>query len=150
MQPELDQFLADRIDEITAEVTGEIAARVPVYAHLRATEILNVVRDALAVYAGACEASAVLPVFRALGAGEACAGQDVRHLESALRTGARVLVRRTASAAARLYPPTAEYITVMETAFIAEGELVGAAVDGHRRAMRPAVASRLSSLLSGN
>ncbi len=38
----------------------------------------------------------------------------------------------------------------METAFSAESEIVGAAVDGHRRAARPAVARRLYPLLSGN
>ncbi|NVI88270.1 hypothetical protein [Actinomadura sp. BRA 177] len=150
MKPDLHRFLADRIDEITAEMAGEIAARVPAYTHLSPGEIANLVKEAIAAYSGACEARAVLPVFRALGASEACAGHDVRHFESALRTAARVLVRRTAGAAARLYPPTAEYITVMETAFSAESEIVGAAVDGHRRAARPAVARRLYPLLSGN
>ncbi|NKZ03109.1 hypothetical protein [Actinomadura latina] len=150
MKPDLQRFLADRIDEITAEMVGEIAARVPAYTHLRPGEISNLVEEAIAVYSGAREPRAVLPVFRALGAGEACAGHDVRHLESALRTGARVLVRRTAGAAARLYPPTAEFITVMETAFTAESAIVGAAVDAYRRAARPAVARRLYPLLSGN
>jgi hypothetical protein len=149
MQPALDRFLADRLDEITAEVAGEIAARVPAYTHLRAGEILALVRDALAVYTGALEASAVLDAFRDLGAGEARAGQDVRHFESALRTGARVLVRRTADAAAVLYPPTAEFVAVMETAFTAENEIVGAAVEGHRRARQFGM-SRLSGLLSEN
>ncbi|MFA1546441.1 hypothetical protein [Actinomadura chokoriensis] len=150
MRPDLQRFLADRIDEITAEVAGEVTARVPAYTHLRPGEISNLVREAIAAYSGACEARAVLPVFRALGASEACAGHDVGHFESALRTAARVLVRRTAGAAARLYPPTAEFIAVMETAFTAESEIVGAAVDSYRRAARPAVARRLHPLLSDN
>jgi hypothetical protein len=150
MQPDLDTFLADRLHEITAEVVGEITARVPAYGHLRAGEIRALVRDALAVYTGALEAGAVLDAFRDLGASEARAGQDVRHFESALRTGARVLIRRTAGAAACLYPPTAEFIAVMETAFTAEDELVGAAVEGHHRARRPDVARRLYSLLTEN
>ncbi|WP_433465327.1 hypothetical protein [Spirillospora sp. CA-128828] len=150
MQPALDQFLTDRIDEITAEVVGEITTCVPAYTHLRPGEILSLVRDALAVYTGALEASAVLAAFRDLGVGEALAGQDVRHFESALRTGARVLVRRTADAAARLYPPTSEFIAVMETAFTAEHAIVGAAVDAHHRAARPEVTRRLYSLLSKN
>lgn len=150
MKPDLYRFLADRIDEITAETAAEIAARVPAYTHLRPAEIANLVAEAIAVYTGAREPRAVLPVFRALGASEACAGHDAGHFESALRTGARVLVRRTAGAAARLYPPTAEFIAVMETAFTAETEIVGAAVDGHRRAARPAVARRLHPLLTEN
>lgn len=150
MQPTLDQFLADRLDEITAEVAGEIAERVPAYTHLRAREILALVRDALAAYTGACDTGTVLDAFRALGAGEARAGQDVRHFESALRTGARVLIRRTAGAAARLYPPTAEYVTVMEHAFSAEGRIVQAAVEGHRRAGRRAGTRRLPTLVSEN
>ncbi|MEV3926918.1 hypothetical protein [Actinomadura coerulea] len=150
MQPTLDQFLADRLDEITAEVAGEIAERVPAYTHLRAREILALVRDALAAYTGARDTGTVLDAFRALGAGEARAGQDVRHFESALRTGARVLIRRTAGAAARLYPPTAEYVTVMEHAFSAEGRIVQAAVEGHRRAGRRAGTRRLPTLVSEN
>ncbi|MFD0538800.1 hypothetical protein ACFQY7_38795 [Actinomadura luteofluorescens] len=97
MQPTLDQFLTDRLDEITAEVAGEIAERVPAYTHLSPREILALVRDALAAYTGARETGTVLDAFRALGASEARAGQDVRHFESALRTGARVLIRRTAA-----------------------------------------------------
>jgi len=150
VKPDLQRFLADRVDEITAEVAREVADRVPAYTHLRPAEISNLVREAIAAYSGACEARAVLPVFRALGASEACAGHDARHFESALRTAARVLVRRTAGAAARLYPPTAEFIRVMETAFTAESEIVGAAVDGHRRATHPAVARRIHPLLSKN
>ncbi|MGI5205790.1 hypothetical protein ACQEU6_29970 [Spirillospora sp. CA-108201] len=150
MQPTLDQFLTDRLDEITAEVAGEIAERVPAYTHLRAREILALVRDALSAYTGARETGAVLDAFRALGASEARAGQDVRHFESALRTGARVLIRRTAGAAARLYPPTAEYITVMEQAFSAEGRIVQAAVEGYRGAGRRHGTRRLSTLVSDN
>ncbi|WP_067793537.1 hypothetical protein [Actinomadura formosensis] len=146
----LRRFLAERADEITAEVVGEIAARVPAYTHLRAGDVSNLVREAIAVYSGAREASAVLPVFRALGAGEALAGHDIRYFECALRTAARVLVRRTANAAARLYPPTAEFITIMEIAFTAEDELVGAAVEGHHRAARPGVARLRYPLFSDN
>ncbi len=146
----LYRFLADRADEITAEVAGEVAARVPAYTRLGPDEIATLVTEAIAVYSGAREARAVLPVFRALGAGEACAGHDVRHFESALRTAARVLVRRTAGAASRLYPPTAEFIAVMRTAFTAESAIVEAAIDGHRRATRPAVARRRYPLLSDN
>lgn len=136
MKPDLERFLTDRLDEITAEVVGEINARVPAYTHLRRGAVLRLVRDALSLYTGASDTSAVLDAFRDLGASEARAGHDVRHLESALRAGARVLVRRTAGAAARLYPPTIEFISVMETAFTAESELVQAAMEGHRRAMR--------------
>ncbi|WP_141579804.1 hypothetical protein [Actinomadura sp. WMMA1423] len=150
MQPTLDQFLTDRLDEITAEVAGEIAERVPAYTHLRPREILALVRDALAAYTGARETGAVLDAFRALGASEARAGQDLRHFESALRTGARVLIRRTAGAAARLYPPTAEYIDVMEKAFSAECRIVQAAVEGHHRAGRRDAVCRFYTLVSEN
>ncbi|TDC64358.1 hypothetical protein E1200_20455 [Actinomadura sp. GC306] len=132
MQPDLERFLTDRLDEITAEVVREINVRVPAYAHVRAGAVGTLVRDAVSAYLGARDKTAVLDAFRVLGAGEARAGHDVRHFETAMRTGARVIVRRTANAAAHLYPPTAEYITVMETAFSAEDELVKAAVDGAR------------------
>lgn len=150
MKPDLEKFLADRLDEITAEVVGEITTRVPAYTHLRPGAVLTLVRDALSVYTGARDKTAVLDAFRDLGAGEARAGKDVRHFESALRTGARVLVRRTANAAARLYPPTTEFITVMENVFTAENEIVEAAVEAHHRAMRPEIARRLYTLLSEN
>ncbi|NDU74278.1 hypothetical protein GWI34_16785 [Actinomadura sp. DSM 109109] len=150
MQPALDQFLTDRLDEITAEVAGEIAERVPAYTHLRPREILALVRAALAAYTGTRDTGAVLDAFRDLGASEARAGHDVRHFESALRTGARVLIRRTAGAAARLYPPTAEYISVMEHAFTAECRIVQAAVEGHHHAGRRAPVRRLHPLFSEN
>lgn len=153
MKPDLERFLTDRLDEITAEVVGEITSRVPAYTHLRAGAVLRLVRDALPFYAGGCDragGAAVLDAFRAVGAGEARAGQDVRHLESALRTGARVLIRRTAAAAARLYPPTAEFVTVMETAFRAESAIVEAAMEGHRRVVGPRHVQYFSTLVSEN
>ncbi|MGP4022933.1 hypothetical protein [Actinomadura sp. 3N407] len=150
MKSDLEQFLTDRLDEITTEVVGEITVRVPAYAHLRAGAVVRLVRDALSVYAGGGDRTAVLDSFRDLGAGAARAGHDVHHFESALRTGARVLVRRTAGAAARLYQPTTEFITVMERAFTAEGEIVEAAVDGHCQAMRPEMDRRLHALLAEN
>ncbi|MEU8798053.1 hypothetical protein [Spirillospora sp. NPDC048819] len=148
MKPELEQFLTDRLDEITAEVVDEITARVPAYARLRTGAVLTLVRDALSGYLGARDRTAVLDAFRDLGASEARAGHEIHHFESALRTGARVVVRRTANAAARVYPPAAEFIAVMETAFTAEEEIVDAAVDGHCRAMRPEMDRRLHALLS--
>lgn len=150
MKPDLERFLTDRLDEITAEVVGEITTRVPAYTHVRAGAVLRLVQDALAGYLGARDKRAVLDSFRDLGAGEARAGQEIHDFESALRTGARVVVRRTANAAARIYPPTAEFMTVMETAFAAEEEIVDAAVDGHCRAMRPDMDRRLHALLNGN
>ncbi len=141
MKPDLERFLTDHVDEIAAEIVQEISARVPGYAHVRAGAVGTLVRGALAAYLGPRDKTSVLEAFRVLGAGEARAGQDVRRFESALRAGARVLVRRTASAAARFYPPTGEYITVMETAFSAEKEIVEAAVEGHHlaslRALHP-------------
>ncbi|TDC86837.1 hypothetical protein [Actinomadura sp. 7K507] len=150
MKPELEQFLTERLDEIIAEVVGEITARVPAYTHLRTHAVLALVRDALSGYLGAHDKTAVLDSFRDLGASEARAGHEIHHFECAVRTGARVVVRRTASAAARLYPPTTEYVTVMETAFTAEGEIVEAAVDGHCQAMRPEMDRRLHALLTEN
>ncbi|XRQ07149.1 hypothetical protein ACN3XK_63285 [Actinomadura welshii] len=145
MKPDLERFLTDRLDEIIAEVVCEITSRVPGYTHVRPGAVAPLVRGALSGYLGARDRTAVLDSFRVLGAGEARAGQDIRHFESALRTGARVLIRRTANAAARLYPPTAEYVTVMETAFSAENEIVEAAVAGHHGA-----ACRLRPLFSEN
>ncbi|MFG2088670.1 MULTISPECIES: hypothetical protein [unclassified Spirillospora] len=150
MKPDLEQFLTERLDEITAEVVGEITTRVPAYTHVRASAVLTLVRDALTGYLGVRDRGAVLDSFRDLGASEAHAGQEIHHFESALRAGARVVVRRTANAAARIYPPTTEFITVMETAFTAEEEIVDAAVDGHCRAMRPEMDRRLHALLSEN
>ncbi|MBB4778873.1 hypothetical protein [Actinomadura livida] len=132
MKPDLERFLTARLDEITAEVVHEISLRVPAYTHVRAGAVGTLVRDAVSAYLGARDKTAVLDSFRVLGAGEARAGHDVHHFETAMRTGARVIVRRTANAAARLYPPTAEYITVMETAFSAENEIVKAAVESAR------------------
>ena len=149
MKPtELERFLTDRLEEITAEVVGEIATRVPAYTHLRAGAVLDLVRAALSGYLGARDKTAVLDSFRDLGASEARAGHEIHHFECAVRTGARVVVRRTASAAAGIYPPATEYVTVMETAFTAEGEIVEAAVDGHCRAMRPDMDRRLRALLT--
>ena len=139
MEPDLHRLLTDRLDEITADVVREVAGRVPGCALPRRGAVFRLVRDALPVYAGAADRAAVLDAFRDLGADQARAGQDVRRLERALRAGARVLVARTATVAARLYPPTAEFVAVMENAFIAEQEIVQAAVDGHRRAARPLV-----------
>lgn len=149
MKPDLERFLTDRVDEIAAEIVQEISARVPGYAHVRAGAVGTLVRGALAAYLGARDKTGVLEAFRVLGAGEARAGQDVRRFESALRAGARVLVRRTASAAARFYPPTGEYITVMETAFSAEKEIVEAAVEGHHLASLRAL-TRCSARTSGS
>jgi hypothetical protein len=142
------ELLAERLDEITAEIVGEIAGRVPAYTGLSAAMILTLVRDALTVYTGAQDRGAALDHFRRLGAHEARAGQDVRHLESALRSGARVLIRRTANAAARVHPPNTEFIAVMESAFSAEDQIVEAAVDGHHRAARPRNGSRLYPLVA--
>ncbi|MFD0899341.1 hypothetical protein [Actinomadura sediminis] len=124
--------LIDRLDEIAAEVAGDITARVPAYAHLPDTVVARALRDALIVYAGAHGKTAALDWFRRLGARSARAGQDVRQLESALRTGARILVREMAGAAARLYPPNDEFVAVMERAFTGEAEIIEAALTAHR------------------
>ncbi|OLT16072.1 hypothetical protein BJF79_18640 [Actinomadura sp. CNU-125] len=123
--------LIHRLDEITAEVAGDITARVPVYAHLPDKVVTRALRDALVIYAGAHGKPAALDWFRRLGARSARAGQDVRQLESALRMGARVLVREMAGAAACLYPPNDEFVAVMERAFTGEAEIIDAALTAH-------------------
>ncbi|WP_378322261.1 hypothetical protein [Actinomadura fibrosa] len=144
----MTRHLRDDLNEIAAEVAREIAARVPAYGHVRNAAVAGPVRDALSVCAGGQDRLTALDAFRRLGAREARAGQDVRHLESALRAGARVLIGRTASTAARIYPPTTEFVSVMETAFTAEKEIVTAAVEGHAEAARPTMTRRLRTLLS--
>ncbi|MFV2172034.1 hypothetical protein ACFHW2_15220 [Actinomadura sp. LOL_016] len=123
--------LIDRLDEIAAEVAGDITARVPAYAHLPDKVVTRALRDALVVYTGAHGKAAALDWFRRLGARSARAGQDVRQLESALRTGARVLVREMAGVAARLYPPNDEFVAVMERAFTGEAEIIEATLTAH-------------------
>ncbi|WP_030163410.1 hypothetical protein [Spirillospora albida] len=139
------RYLTGHLDEIAAEVAGEITARGAACGFLRDLDLRTPVLDALAVCTNTDGKAAALAAFRDLGAQAARAGQDAHVVEAALRAGGRVLVRRLANAAATLYPPTGEFITVMEDAFTGESEFVRAAIDAHRLA----AAQRLFTYLHG-
>lgn len=139
------RYLTGHLDEIAAEVAGEIAARGHTCGFLRDLDLRTPVRDALAVCANTERKAAALEAFRDLGVQAAHAGQDARVVETALRAGGRVLVRRLANAAARLYPPTGEFVSVMEDAFTGENEFVSVAIEAHRLA----AAQRLFTYLHG-
>ena len=88
------RYLTGHLDEIAAEVAGEIAARGPACGFLRELDLRAPVRDALTVCTNAGDKAAALAAFRDLGAQAAHAGQEAQVVETALRAGGRVLVRR--------------------------------------------------------
>ncbi|HEX2315235.1 MAG TPA: hypothetical protein VHJ17_15940, partial [Thermomonospora sp.] len=150
--------------DLAAEIIGEVEAQVPEFgwrdAPDRRAAMVEATREGVAEFAVLLTGSAqcwprpLLDRFAAAGAREARAGRGLEQLQSALRAGARAVLRWLSVQSERLRLPRSAYRAFAEAVFAALDEFAAAAAEGHRRELgrqgadRQRHRSRLLSLLT--
>jgi hypothetical protein len=129
--------------DLATEIIDEVEAQVPEYAWRsdpeRRAAMVETTRRAVAEFADLMGAAAtgwprhVLDLFGEVGAQEARDGRGLDQLQSALRAGARAVLRWLAVQSERLRLPRSVYRAFAEAVFASLDEFASAAAEGHRR-----------------
>jgi hypothetical protein len=129
--------------DLATEIIDEVAAQVPEYAWRadpeRRAAVVDAARRTVAEFADLVGGTAtgwprhMLDLFGEAGAQEARAGRGLDQLQSALRAGARAVLRWLAVQSERLRLPRSVYRAFAEAVFASLDEFAAAAAEGHRR-----------------
>ncbi|SEG89705.1 DNA-binding transcriptional regulator, PucR family [Thermomonospora echinospora] len=129
--------------DLATEIVDEVAAQVPEYSWQtdpeRRAALVETIRRTVAEFADLMGGPAtgwprhMLDLFGEAGAQEARAGRGLDRLQSALRAGARAVLRWLAVQSERLRLPRSMYRAFAEAVFTSLDEFADAAAEGHRR-----------------